>query len=34
MPHVINIWESAGMAQQVCKLKARFVIKDASEADD
>jgi hypothetical protein len=26
--------ESAGLAQQVCKLKARFVIKDAAEADD
>lgn len=31
---VLRSVESAGLAQQVCKLKARFVIKDASEADD
>ncbi len=31
---VLRSVESAGLAQQVCKLKARFVIKDAAEADD
>ena len=31
---VLRSVESAGLAHQVCKLKARFVIKDASEADD
>ncbi len=31
---VLRSVESAGLAQQVCHLKARFVIKDASEADD
>jgi tRNA-splicing ligase RtcB len=31
---VLHSVESAGLAQQVCKLKARFVIKDAAEADD
>ncbi len=31
---VLRSVESAGLARQVCKLKARFVIKDASEADD
>jgi len=31
---VLRSVESAGLAQQVCKLRARFVIKDASEADD
>ena len=27
-------FNQAGLAEQVCKLKARFVIKDGSEADD
>lgn len=31
---VLHSVEAAGLAQQVCKLKARFVIKDAAEADD
>ena len=31
---VLRSVEAAGLAQQVCKLKARFVIKDAAEADD
>lgn len=31
---VLRSVESAGLARQVCKLKARFVIKDAAEADD
>ena len=31
---VLRSVESAGLAEVVCKLKARFVIKDASEADD
>ena len=31
---VLRSVETAGLAQQVCKLKARFVIKDAAEADD
>ncbi|WP_009966040.1 RtcB family protein [Verrucomicrobium spinosum] len=31
---VLRSVETAGLAETVCKLKARFVIKDASEADD
>lgn len=31
---VLRSVETAGLARQVCKLKARFVIKDASEADN
>jgi tRNA-splicing ligase RtcB len=31
---VLRSVESAGLARQVCQLKARFVIKDSSEADD
>lgn len=31
---VLRSVEAAGLAQQVCHLKARFVIKDAAEADD
>jgi len=31
---VLRSVEAAGLAEQVCKLKARFVIKDGSEADD
>lgn len=31
---VLRSVETAGLARQVCKLKARFVIKDAAEADD
>jgi tRNA-splicing ligase RtcB (3'-phosphate/5'-hydroxy nucleic acid ligase) len=31
---VLRSVESAGLAEVVCRLKARFVIKDASEADD
>lgn len=31
---VLRSVEAAGLARQVCKLKARFVIKDASAADD
>ncbi|MEZ0388459.1 MAG: RtcB family protein [Verrucomicrobium sp.] len=31
---VLRSVEAAGLAETVCKLKARFVIKDGSEADD
>lgn len=31
---VLRSVETAGLAQTVCRLKARFVIKDAAEADD
>lgn len=31
---VLRSVEAAGLAQQVCRLKARFVIKDSAEADD
>jgi len=31
---VLRSVEAAGLARQVCKLKARFVIKDAAAADD
>lgn len=31
---VLQSFEAAGLAQQVCKLKDHFVIKDAAEADD
>jgi tRNA-splicing ligase RtcB len=31
---VLRSVESAGLAEPVCRLKARFVIKDSSEADD
>jgi tRNA-splicing ligase RtcB len=33
-PEVLRSVEKAGLAEVVCKLKARFVIKDGSAADD